>query len=145
MCFNYDNVKQYDFYKFKCGSNKCKKTAYDNFSVKIVNAGLKYYSQKKNPVTLAANFLEKGLCECADKTKPPSLFCCFDLSCSKIACETFQDCPQSINVKGNYLVGIYLDKDGDSQCQTFTKDVVNLGTEAITSSPITGIHIIPIK
>ncbi len=46
-------------------------------------------------------------------------------------CVSFQDCPGSIRVRGNYVVALYSDaedKDGNKflYCQTFTKDVENL-------------------
>lgn len=65
-----------------------------------------------------------------------------DISCSDYACETFQDCPGSIKIKGTYLVALY-SKDpqdniggGDNilYCQTFRKDVENLNTEPFKAS-----------
>lgn len=48
-------------------------------------------------------------------------------TCSDTACETFEDCPGSIQIKGSYLVGLYSqDAAGKFFCQTFTKTVPNL-------------------
>ena len=55
--------------------------------------------------------------------------------CSSTACESFQDCPGSIRIKGNYLVGLYSDAidpasgKKESYCQTFTENVPNLDAQ----------------
>lgn len=58
--------------------------------------------------------------------------------CSNNACESFQDCPGSIEIKGQYLVGIYsevydnpLSNSPAVYCQTFTKTVPNLNVQEI--------------
>ena len=51
-------------------------------------------------------------------------------------CETFQDCPGSILLKGKYLVALYSDGGSSSgyYCQTFTSDVYNLNAQPITKA-----------
>ena len=66
----------------------------------------------------------------------------------KNVCATFQDCPGSIKIKGSYLVGLYSQSSANNKlyCQTFTKDVPNLNTEAIIASggsQIETVYIIP--
>ncbi len=65
---------------------------------------------------------------------------CGGNGCSPTACESFQDCPGSIMIKGSYLVGLYSDAINpasgkkDVYCQTFTKDVPNLKAEQFLGS-----------
>lgn len=52
-------------------------------------------------------------------------------------CETFQDCPGSIDIKGSYLVGLYsatksVNGAKSGYCQTFYRSVPNLGAEDLT-------------
>ena len=76
--------------------------------------------------------------KCSDSTcyKTPKLNCS-----NEFACETFQDCPGSINIKGNYLIAIYshyvpsqqnLYSGNNLFCQTFIKSVENLNGQEIT-------------
>lgn len=61
-------------------------------------------------------------------------------------CVTFQDCPGSIKMKGDYLVALY--GDTDLYCQTFTADANNLKTEQIIaagSEDLGDVYIIPTK
>ncbi len=58
-------------------------------------------------------------------------------------CATFQDCPGSIAIDGDYLVALYT---SDETCQTFDQDVPNLKAEPITASnsgKIDNVYIIP--
>jgi hypothetical protein len=60
-------------------------------------------------------------------------------------CVTFSDCPGSLKINGNYLVGLY---SGSSYCQTFTSDAVNLNAQPIIASGGTGltsIYVIPVQ
>jgi len=62
-----------------------------------------------------------------------------------IECPTFQNCPGSIDIKGDYIVAIYSDTN-NSYCQTFTKNVTNLNAEPVVASGetmMTKIYIIP--
>jgi len=57
----------------------------------------------------------------------------------------FKDRPGSIDINGNYLVGIY---SAGNYCQTFTKSVPNLNAQPVTgpgSPTITSVYIIPTK
>jgi len=78
------------------------------------------------------------------------------VDCSTDACETFKDCPGSIDIKGSYLVAVYSkdSKSGSSDanyCQTFngqTRDVEDMDTEPVVAAggnEISKIIIIPIK
>ena len=71
-------------------------------------------------------------------------------NCSAAACESFQDCPGSIKIKGNYLVGLYSNTGGvdDSNensscnatggyCQTFTSGTQQ-GVNNLKAQPIIG-------
>ena len=59
--------------------------------------------------------------------------------CSDTACETFKDCPGSIDLQGDYLLAIYSSGSSGSYCQTFTDSVVNLNAEPIVASGTAGI------
>jgi hypothetical protein len=68
----------------------------------------------------------------------------------KNSCLKIQDCPGSIKIKGDYLVGLYSDMNanGSGYCQTFIKDVPNLDAEQIIASGgtyLSGLYLIPIK
>lgn len=69
------------------------------------------------------------------------------VDCSSSACETFQDCPGSINVKGSYLVGLYSNIGNNKwYCQTFIKNVDNLYAQPFIASggnKLDKIYIIP--
>jgi len=72
-----------------------------------------------------------------------------NINCSNTACETFQDCPGSIKIRGDYLVGLY-SKDLLLQdyCQTFTQDVPNLNAQPMIASGaviLDKVYIIPTK
>lgn len=51
-------------------------------------------------------------------------------NCSFDACETFQDCPGSIEIRGDYLVALYSRQKENLYCQTFSEDAVNLNATA---------------
>lgn len=57
----------------------------------------------------------------------------------KEQCKTFQKCPRSIDIKGEYLVAVYSDvsyggSSGDKYCQTFEKSVANLFAEPVVAA-----------
>ena len=129
MCFDYKNVNVPDAYKNKCTPNgNCggEDLGCNNDFDCNVNQG-----------------------ETCDTIHHQCIGENSDVLCSNNACETFQDCPGSIKVKGNYLVAVYSkDTDNTTYCQTFTKDVVNLNTEPILASggkQLEGAYIIPTK
>jgi len=50
-------------------------------------------------------------------------------------CKSFSDCPGSIKLKNNYLVGLYANGNSKgSYCQTFTADIPNLNTQPFIAS-----------
>lgn len=67
----------------------------------------------------------------------------------KETCKTFLNCPGSIRIKGNYLVGLWsqVDKEGNQYCQTFYEDVPNLKKIEFTAAKniLKYFYIIPIK
>lgn len=90
-----------------------------------------------------------NVCDCGNG-EPASEACCTNTKCSDSACETFEDCPGSIEIKGSYLVGIFSEDllMGDTYCQTFAKTVPNLNVQDIiaSGSEETGqIYIIPVQ
>lgn len=137
MCFDYKNVKRPEEYKNKCFSSNCWETNYVCDEDDDCEDG--------ESCDLEIN-------RCVDKETGSAL-------CSNTACETFQDCPGSIKIKGRYLVALYsvdealLDKDNEiSYCQTFSwnisGDVENLKVEPFLASGnniLKEIYIIPIK
>ncbi|MCX6720040.1 MAG: hypothetical protein NTV36_02940 [Candidatus Staskawiczbacteria bacterium] len=155
MCFNYKNVDRPDEYKYKCGSNSCGQDA----GINECND-----TDKKCPNGQVCN---NGACG-SGKDCNPSLDNCPQVEtcgadercaasgsaqgvdCSKSACETFQDCPGSIDIKGSYLVSVYSEDIQNSMvyCQTFTKSVSNMNTEAFIaegSEEMGTVYIIPVK
>jgi len=77
-----------------------------------------------------------------------SALCC---QCSNTGCNTFKDCPRSVEVTGDYLVGLYSQTpEGVIYCYTFndSKDAENLNAEPIIApggKSIEKVYIIPIK
>jgi hypothetical protein len=60
-------------------------------------------------------------------------------------CPTFQSCPGSIKLKGNYLVALYSGSGGyDSYCQTFTADVPNLNVQPFIAASGQNIGVVDI-
>lgn len=70
------------------------------------------------------------------------------VNCSTNACETFQDCPGSIQVNGSYLVGLYSE---NNYCVTFNnpnKGIVNLDAYPLLKpggEKISKMYVIPTK
>ena len=93
------------------------------------------YTDGKNKIILSSNLLAEDLCDCGGGD-PPSADCCDNTACSDSACETFEDCPGSIEVDGNYLVGIFSEDliMGQVFCQTFTKTAPNLNVDEIIAN-----------
>ena len=126
MCFDYKNIDRPDAYKFACES-KC-------------GGSNNNYSGSGNDCTTSADCPSGeaclgGVCSSGEEG-----------SCSYNACETFQNCPGSIRVSGNYLVAVYSKMEENKfYCQTFRKDAVNLKAEPVTTSIIDSVHIISTK
>jgi len=133
MCFNYKNVDQPDSYKYKC------------------------YHEEESKCEVQDNMCdpENGDADCLPgETCSIYTYSCVgendEVFCSDTACETFQDCPGSIKIKGSYMVDLYsqIGNDGPVYCQTFTKDVPNLKTQSIIAPGtlyLSGVYIIPTK
>jgi hypothetical protein len=137
MCFDYYFIDQPEQYMHKCthpNGDKCNIGEYGCQDDSYCYEG--EICKKEN----------NGAGNCVDAETGQDL-------CSPNACETFQDCPGSIQIKGSYLVAIY-SKGRDDQgrnfdyCQTFLKDVENLRTQpykAQTAKEIDDVEIIPIQ
>ncbi|MCX6718293.1 MAG: hypothetical protein NTY81_01670 [Candidatus Staskawiczbacteria bacterium] len=195
ICFNYKGVTRPAIYKYKCTNSKCGGHNYGCISSTDCSAGetcdsetacwggsckghncpngetcyaeigqCKGSSECGSACTIGETCDIKGACVGADGKK----------LCANNACETFQDCPGSIRIKGTYLVGLYskyyceddldcymgetcdpivnscIRADGNPvlYCQTFTQDVFNIGAQPILSSggdELDSYYIIPIK
>lgn len=128
MCFNYDGVTEPDWYKYKCSGSKCGHGSYTckNDSDCDTNNG---------------EYCDNGVCLGANGEQ----------NCSANACETFQDCPGSVEITGTYLVAFYSALPGSSSsnakyCQTFTDNVDDLNSEPFLASggkKLDDIYIIP--
>jgi len=86
---------------------------------------------------------------CSSPDKPATLE--DGVNCSDTACESFQDCPGSIKIKGDYLVALYSASD---YCQTFQNvpegTIPDLKTEPFIASGAGGtsldrIYVIPVQ
>jgi hypothetical protein len=130
MCFDYKNIDRPDVYKYKCINSAC--------------------GAQDNACNDSSECNEGEMCDVFTYT------CVGDtgeMFCSDNACETFQDCPGSINIKGSYLVALYsqISQENNASayyCQTFKKSVENLNTEQFIASGgnlLNGVSIIPIK
>ncbi|MDD4990568.1 MAG: pilin [Candidatus Pacebacteria bacterium] len=132
MCYDYKNVSRPDYYKYKC------------------------YHEEESKCEVQDNMCdpENGDADCLPgETCSIYTYSCVgendEVFCSDTACETFQDCPGSIDIKGKYLVAVYSkDTNKKTYCQTFTKDVENLKTKQIIvpgEKQVEGVYIIPTK
>ena len=122
MCFGYKNVDVPDAYKYKCSSSNCG------------GSGSDCQDDSDCATDEYCDILpgdSSGICVATSGggTTP-------GVDCSSSACETFADCPGSIEIKGSYLVGIFSEDllFGDVYCQTFTQTVPNLGVQEIVAS-----------
>jgi hypothetical protein len=139
MCFDYTNVDRPDEYKHKCSSNS---SCPNNGGGGSSNIGC-------DPANGDAD------CPGSETCDPDTETCVGEngnnTGCSDSACETFQDCPGSIKIKGSYLVALYSDNENSSRpsyCQTFNSDVENLNTEPVIASyeaKLGNVYIIPTK
>ncbi|MGD0576465.1 MAG: hypothetical protein ABSA74_00105 [Candidatus Staskawiczbacteria bacterium] len=156
MCFNYAKVDVPDAYKKKCSNSSCgnenqcqtenkNNPNYCNGVCCSDGSCQLTQDQCPNPSTSSST------CDCGPG-QPQSSACCLDTSCSDSACETFEDCPGSVEIKGSYLVGIYSEDlleeggSGSVYCQTFRQTVPNLNVQEIIAqgSAETGqVYIIP--
>ena len=97
------------------------------------------------------NVKEAEKCKCVDSKCSNAAARKPGVSCSVDGCETFEDCPRSIEIKGDYLVALYsTDILGEeTYCRTFSgyQDVPDLGTTDIIAPGSIGldnVYIFPI-
>lgn len=151
LCFNYTNIIVKESYKRNCSGGSC---------------GQEDQTCKEPKDCKNGKNCENGICVSMAPGSVPN--------CSLNGCTSFQDCPRSAQIKGNYLLGLYSEQycndsedcdEGDvckdnrcegagrpaMYCQTFTKD--NLGINNFSGQPIiasgsvevNGIFVIPYK
>jgi hypothetical protein len=139
MCFDYTSVDATEAYKCKC--NTSESTCSDNPNYKCDDYSCTKDSDCSFEQTCDTTF---GVCVGADGKNS---------SCSDTACENFQDCSGSVEIKGDYLVGIYSTaKDKNNKdytyCYTSSKTIPNLGVQGILPNgvdKIDKVFIIPTK
>ena len=131
MCFDYTGINRPGAYKYKCENNKCGNIGYGG----------------------GAECTTDSDCDVENGERcNTSMSLCVSSDCSQNACETFQDCPGSVRIGGDYLVAFYSTAKNNNTsvlyCQTFSSlNVENLDARPFRPSgvkKIDSIYIIPI-
>ncbi len=146
MCFDY-SIKMPKTYMYKCKESACGGSDYSCQS----DSNCDEYENEICDIKVGA---KTGVCVSENGQG----------LCSEGACETFQDCPGSIRIKGSYLVALYSKKGSGSSsnsgsssskksslyCQVFTQNVENLDAKSFlepgaTKKDLLNVYIIPTK
>jgi hypothetical protein len=150
ICFDYTNVNVKDSYKYKCSDSKCghEDINFDTSTDSSVASGQKC-GNTGDPLCPSGEVCSIAG-KCIGENECIGYGCVGGVEvCSDSACETLQDCPGSIDIKGSYLVGVYsTDLLNNAYCQTFKNSVKNLAGKNIISpgsEDIGEIYIIPIN